>query len=48
MNEDQFRQDRIVYGGALNYQGVGVNTVQGVSIKDGTGMQFLFDTTDLQ
>lgn len=27
MNEDQFRQDRIVYGGALNYQGVGVDAI---------------------
>ncbi len=27
MNEDQFRQDRIVYGGALNYHGVGVDAI---------------------
>lgn len=27
MNEDQFYQDRIVYGGALNYQGVGVDAI---------------------
>lgn len=27
MNEDQFHQDRIVYGGALNYQGVGVDAI---------------------
>lgn len=27
MNEDQFYRDRIVYGGALNYQGVGVDAI---------------------